>query len=164
MKTVSNLVATFFYCGYSPVMPGTVGTTGAAIVYALLLYLGWANFFILIGIVLLSSALNIWIGPWAEEHFGTKDPQQVVIDEVAGYFLTVCFFQPSWTILFAGFFAFRLFDITKPYPIKKFEFLSSGVGILVDDLLAAVYAALSIYLLHYLMISLDFSIRFPLIF
>lgn len=149
MKNIKNCIATFFYCGYSPKAPGTMGTLGASIVYAVLYYFGLTNFFILSTCLLLACIGNIWIGDWAEKHFHTKDPKQVVIDEVAGYFLTVLFFVPSIILIIAGFALFRLFDITKPYPIHKVEKLPKGWGILMDDLLAACYAFLVLFILSY---------------
>lgn len=141
MERLYKCIATFFYLGFSPYAPGTAGTLGAATLYALLWWADWARFPALLAILAGSSILNVCIGGWAEEYFHHKDPQPVVIDEVAGFFLTVLAFRPSWAVLAGGFILFRIFDIAKPYPIHKLEALPKGLGILLDDLGAAIYAA-----------------------
>ena len=94
-------------------------------------------------LLLVLVRIGIWAASRAEPLLGRKDPQAVVIDEVAGQVMTFVFVpstSPAW-MLFAGFVLFRLFDIWKPYPIRRIESLESGLGIMADDLLAAVYAA-----------------------
>ena len=157
MKHIKNCVATFFYCGYAPKAPGTFGTLGAVILYFLLTKFFFHTnpsytFPTMLILLLLASIGNVWIGPWAENHFHKKDPKQVVIDEVAGYFLTVLFFQPTWELMLIAFCLFRLFDITKPYPIHKVEKLPQGWGILMDDLVAACYAIVVLIGLSYFQI------------
>ena len=78
---------------------------------------------------------------------GKKDPQQVVIDEVAGQLLTLAFAPLAWKPLLAGFILFRAFDMLKPPPIRRLEKLPEGTGIVVDDLGAGVYAAIVLQLL-----------------
>lgn len=103
-------------------------------------------------LLLLVSALSlvgIWAATRAEGLLGRKDPGAVVVDEVAGQFLTFLFVPldgGAWIIL-AGFLAFRAFDIWKPYPIRRLEALASGLGIMADDLLAGAYAATLVSLL-----------------
>jgi phosphatidylglycerophosphatase A len=93
--------------------------------------------------------VGIWAGSRVERRTGLEDPGLVVIDEVAGqllaYLLIPLSFSP-WTLL-AGFLAFRLFDIWKPYPIRKLEVLESGLGIMADDILAGLYAAVLLSIL-----------------
>ncbi len=142
MNTWKKIVATFFYFGMIPYAPGTFGTLGAALLYGILWYTGIANFFVLLACLVVASLGNLAIGEWAESYFGKKDPGCVVIDEVAGYFLTVLFFPPSYLVWIGGFISFRIFDILKPYPVKKCEKFPGGLGILLDDLAAAVYAGI----------------------
>ena len=106
----------------------------------------WQNIAAAAGL-LIFSALNIALAPWAIAKFGDKDPGQFVLDEAAGICLTVLFLPPRpgweiWITLAAAFIAFRLFDITKPPPARQLEHLPMGWGILMDDLAAAVYANL----------------------
>lgn len=150
MDKLYKMLVTFFYLGLSPYMPGTMGTLGAAIVYVGLWYMGWARLGILLFFFGVTCLLTIWLGSWAERKYSTKDPRWVVLDEVAGFFLTIILLQPSWAVVAGGFLLFRIFDITKPYPIRKLEALPGGTGILCDDLLAGVYAALILILASFL--------------
>jgi phosphatidylglycerophosphatase A len=91
----------------------------------------------------LVTLTGIWAASVTERLKGRKDPGVVVIDEVAGQlitFLYVPFGAGKWTLM-AGFLLFRLFDIWKPYPIRRLEILESGLGIMADDVLAGFYAA-----------------------
>src|ERR671917_101291 len=86
----------------------------------------------------------------AEKLLGKKDPGAVVVDEVAGQLITFLFvpWQTTWTWTVAlGFIAFRVFDIWKPYPVRRLEGLGGGVGIMADDMLAGFYAATAMSLL-----------------
>ena len=97
---------------------------------------------------LLIMATITVIGTWAasrvEKSLGRKDPSIVVVDEVAGQLVALLFlpFNASIWLVITGFLFFRLFDIWKPYPIRKLESLESGLGIMADDILAGVYAAI----------------------
>jgi phosphatidylglycerophosphatase A len=91
------------------------------------------------------SWLNVALAPWAIAKFGDTDPGQFVLDEAAGICVTVLFLplHDPWEAgiaLFMAFVAFRLFDIIKPPPCRQLEHLPAGWGILLDDLMAGVYA------------------------
>jgi phosphatidylglycerophosphatase A len=138
---VANLVATWFGCGLSPLAPGTVGTLGTIPLYALLrattapVY--WAS-------VALVTGLGTWAAQRVAESRGDKDPQRVVIDEVAGVLIAAGFVRErelGWQVL--AFVGFRVFDIWKPGPIRRAEHLPPiGFGIMADDLLAGLVAGL----------------------
>jgi len=106
--------------------------------------------FLFMTLLLVAVAAISLIGTWAASRTevlnGRKDPGIVVIDEVAGQMLTFIFLPPFFIglapIVIIGFVAFRFFDIAKPYPARRFESLPSGLGIMADDLVAGVYAAL----------------------
>ncbi|MCU0724906.1 MAG: phosphatidylglycerophosphatase A [Planctomycetes bacterium] len=139
MDRLTKFLLSFGGLGYLPVVPGTWGTLGAVGVAFLLPGDRWwpagAG-----AAILVSSALTIALGRRAERLAAGKDPQFVVLDEVAGYFVTVLAFtrpEPLW--LAAGFFVFRVLDIKKPWPAKRLEKLPAGVGVLLDDLLVGVY-------------------------
>ena len=155
---VKMFVCTAFWFGRSPVAPGTVGTLPAVIIFAFIAFafspftqtLITALFFILF------CGLSIFLGPWAERHWKRKDPRPFVLDEVASFFLTVLLFRvPSLllTIVWA-FVMTRIFDIIKPFPAKQMESLPAGWGILLDDLVASVYAAAVLHLAMYFIPSL----------
>jgi phosphatidylglycerophosphatase A len=137
-------IVTLGGAGLLPKMPGTYGSA----VTALLVWLAWHFLgytpWILIGGLVLFSALCVAYGGWAQEFLGRKDPGPVVLDEAAGICLTLLC-QPmkhAVLTLIAAFLAFRLFDIVKPPPCRQLESLPAGWGILMDDLAAAVYANL----------------------
>jgi len=81
-----------------------------------------------------------WAAHRAERLLGAKDPGAIVIDEVAGMTLTVLPFPPTVAVLAVGLVLFRIFDITKPFPARASQRVAGGIGVMVDDLIAALYA------------------------
>ena len=129
--------------GLLPRMPGTYGSAlAAAGLWIIFRFTGPCPWVLVAGLILF-SVICVWLGGWAQDFLGRKDPGPVVVDEGAGICLTLLFLPHygTWAIV-AGFVAFRLFDITKPPPCRQLERLPSGWGILADDLAAAVYANL----------------------
>lgn len=129
-------------CGLVPVAPGTAGSLAAALIYAAAhsrvdRYPAFAALAFLV-----VSLAGVWASREIELATGRQDPRIVVVDEIAGQWLTLAFLPFSWPLLGAGFLLFRLFDIWKPYPIRRLERLPHGWGIMLDDLLAGVYAHL----------------------
>lgn len=147
---LATWIATGFGSGYSPVAPGTAGTLVAIPLAAVLAPLAVASPTLYLLTLAASIALAIWSAGLAAVGFGLKDPGQIVIDEVVGLFLTMAFLPATWTNLAAAFLLFRLFDIVKPPPCRRAETLPGGVGIVTDDLLAGIYANLSLRALHFL--------------
>lgn len=142
-KTVI-FIATGAYSGYSPLAPGTAGTIAAIPIYLLL-----SRFspYIYIAALLALLPVSFWSAGIAENIFGTKDSSQIVIDEMVG-FLVAMFLAPSgWGYLVAGFLLFRFFDIAKVYPAGDMEVLGGGVGVVMDDVVAGIYANVSLQLL-----------------
>jgi phosphatidylglycerophosphatase A len=150
MEQLAKFLITFGFLGYSRYIPGTMGTLGAAAGYGLLWHWQWVNIASLALLLAVVSLLTWLLGNWAERYWQKKDPQCVVLDEVAGFLVSVFLFQPSWWVIAGGFLSFRLFDGWKPYPIRKMEALPGGLGILCDDLLAGVYALMLLLLLSWL--------------
>lgn len=120
-------------------LPGPQGTYGTAL--AVLLY--WAvsafppwHFFLF---TFTFSLFSIWVAGIAEQSFKEHDSQKIVIDEIAGYLVTMLFLPFSWKYALTGFVIFRLFDILKPWPIRLIDQKwKGGWGIVGDDLLAGV--------------------------
>jgi len=143
--TCAILVATLFGAGRAPLAPGTVGTL-AAVPLALLAERAlpaWGLLAAAAGIAL----VGVWASGVTARSMGLKDPGAVVIDEVAGYFVTLLFLPAGmWghplTVATLGFFLFRAMDILKPQPARWAEQLPGGWGIMTDDLIAGVYANL----------------------
>ena len=144
---VSAAISTWFGCGYFPKAPGTAGSA-AAIVIALAIehFGGWppAAFAALAMVV---SAPGIWAAGETARHAGIEDPQFVVVDEVVGQWLALAGARVlNWKAWVAAFVLFRLFDIWKPFPVRQLERLPGGWGIVADDLMAGIYAALVLFL------------------
>jgi phosphatidylglycerophosphatase A len=144
-----------FGLGYLPVAPGTWGSLPPAIIFALMYQFGVPGLTISIVMAVLTivgSLVCVWLAPVVIAATGKSDPREVVVDEFAGQaltFLQAAFLIPGtftlkqvWITAIIGFLLFRLFDIVKPWPIHGLQKLPSGWGILIDDLLAGVYAAI----------------------
>ncbi len=147
------LLATFFGSGFVNTAPGTSGSFAGLILAVLLFtYLGSSS--LLIGLIII-SALALWSISRFQEETQTHDSPSIVIDEVAGLFLTFfaidAFGHLDIMAGIAGFILFRVFDIFKPWPVSAFDSNMSGAqGVLLDDLFAGFYAALSVMGLAYL--------------
>jgi phosphatidylglycerophosphatase A len=104
-----------------------------------------------VALIICLTAAGVWAATRAEKLLGRKDPGAVVLDEVAGQLIAFVFipvsFNLKWWLVLAGFLLFRLFDIWKPYPVRRLEALESGLGIMADDVLAGIYAAVCLLLL-----------------
>ncbi|HXM41439.1 MAG TPA: phosphatidylglycerophosphatase A [Bryobacteraceae bacterium] len=144
---VANAVSTWFGCGYSPSAPGTVGSA-AAIGTAILIehFAGWRPlWFGTLAVIVTMPAM--WAAGETARQAKIKDPQFVVVDEVVGQWLALAGARAlNWKAWIAAFALFRLFDIWKPFPVRQLESLPGGVGIVADDLMAGLYAALVLFL------------------
>lgn len=131
------VLSTWFGIGLLPVAPGTFGTLSAVPLILVLnrLGIGYSVFtlFIVVGVA-------VWSAGPTQDLLNKKDPSEVVIDEVAGFLLATTLLPFSWLGLGLAFFLFRFLDILKPYPIKRLEGFRGGMGIVMDDLLAGLYA------------------------
>lgn len=139
------VLATWFGCGYFPVGPGTAGSVGALVAVPLWLYFGWAPVWFL-ALTAAAFPVSVWAAGETARGAGRKDPGLVVIDEVLGVWLTLAgATHLNWKSVAIGFVLFRLFDIWKPWPVRRFEALPGGYGIVADDLAAGVLGALVLY-------------------
>jgi phosphatidylglycerophosphatase A len=139
--------------GFIPLAPGTWGSLVGVLIF--LLYTGinaFSNYSTIAWIVfiILVCAIGIFASQQAERIFDEEDPQRVVVDEVAGQLIAYSSVAViDWKHLLVGFVLFRLFDIWKPYPINKLQDLHGGFGVMADDILAGIYAAMIIYTLTF---------------
>ncbi len=162
----SILLATWFGLGYLPKAPGTWGSAGGVGVALLLAWLDFRNLksvtdlyqerhFWTAGllpgydevlIALLITVIGVIVADRASKYSRIKDPQWVVIDEVSGQLITYYLFfwmtPLNWKSFLLGFILFRLFDIWKPFPARQLEGLPGGWGIMADDWMAGIYAAI----------------------
>ena len=146
MKKWHELIATCFYIGYIPKAPGTFGSlAGLAIAWLYSIYFNHTFYIIPIEILLI---LGIFSSYSVVNTTKLKDPQIIVIDEVVGMMIAL---DGSLPITFLrgilGFIFFRIFDIWKPFPIRKLEKLPSAFGVMADDVLAGIYAQIILRLL-----------------
>lgn len=140
---IKPLIGSVLNIGFLPNAPGTWGSLFALFpIYFIGTYL--PTYFMLI-FALICTLLTLWVAEDCEKEWG-GDPSPLVMDEFAGQSMTFLWipFYPqlgmNLIILMIGFFLFRLFDITKPLGVDKLQNLSGGLGIVIDDLLAGVYA------------------------
>ncbi len=131
--------------GYSPVAPGTVGSlAGPPLVW------GWQQFQLPLAASAVAAALLFLLGvavcDRSSRQMGMKDPGCIVYDEIWAFVIVFAFVEITWVSAIVGFLWFRLFDVTKPFPIKRFESMPGGWGVMVDDLIAAIYAAGALWL------------------
>jgi phosphatidylglycerophosphatase A len=143
----ARLLATWFYCGYAPKAPGTAGSLAAIVIaWPLHVYAGVSPWgFAILALALLGPA--IWSADVTARETGLKDPQIVVVDEVVGQWIAIggaAFgrMEMNWKAWCAAFVLFRAFDIWKPPPVRQLERVPGGAGIVLDDAMAGIYAAL----------------------
>jgi len=137
----ARVAATFFWVGHAPRAPGTWGSLAAMpFAWLLLSHGGWQ---VLAVAAVLVTLVGFWASGLYAQALGSKDPGEVVIDEVAGQWIALLPAALDPVSFAVGFAAFRLFDITKPFPAgwadRKLE---GAAGIMIDDLFAGLYAAL----------------------
>jgi phosphatidylglycerophosphatase A len=141
------LLATGFGVGYSPIAPGTLGTLIAIPVYYFLSTIPSPLYEITLIAFLF---LSVWISENAEIFFGKKDDTRIVIDEMIGFLIAMLWVPKTTRFIIIGFFLFRFFDILKPFPIRGLEKrLKGGFGVVLDDVLAGVYANIILQIISY---------------
>ena len=138
------LLAAWGPCGFAPIAPGTFGTLGAV-------PLAWAaSYLALPGQLALATAVTV-LGVFAAEraarYWAVADASPIVIDEVAGYLVTMLAvpFTPGSALL--GFLLFRFYDVVKPWPASRFDRMKTGLGVMLDDVAAGAYAWITLRLL-----------------
>lgn len=136
------VIATLFGIGYFPVAAGTAGTVGAVPLYLLLARLPIYGY-VLVGAALL--AVGCLAAQLVQKARGEPDPGIVVIDEAVGFFAAMFMLPCDWRYIVAAFFLFRFLDIVKPFPAGWFDKrVKNGFGIMMDDVVAGIYANLII--------------------
>ncbi len=137
---LARSISTGLYVGYIPAAQGTVGSLwGPALCY--LLPSSWHLVFWLL--IPLFFLIGVWASSVSERYWG-HDPGRIVIDEVVGSFVTLAFIPLNAPVIVLGFLFFRFFDILKPPPIRKFENLPRGWGVMGDDLMAGIVSNIMI--------------------
>jgi phosphatidylglycerophosphatase A len=146
------IVATFFGAGFGKPGPGTWGSVAAVLLWAAF---AWGLhptpqtlFFALLAGIALTLVFGIPAATIVARESGRHDPQFVVIDEVAGQWIALLGSHANWRHALIALILFRLFDITKPFPVRQLEALPEGWGIVLDDVGAGLYALGVAFLLH----------------
>ena len=147
-------VATFFGSGLGKPGPGTWGSVAATLIFTVVAFFLHPAAQTLLGLtvagIILSIALGVPAATIAARESGRKDPGFVVIDEVAGVWITLlgAVFHPNWKHIVVALLLFRVFDIWKPFPVRQLEKLPEGWGIVFDDVAAGLYAWAVLVLLN----------------
>ena len=140
---LTRCIATGFFSGYSPVIPGTAGSLVGLLVYTIP---GLENVVALASAVAVGFCIGVLTSRKMEQQYG-EDPQIVVIDEVVGMWISLFMLQKTLMIGVCAFVLFRIYDTVKPPPARQLERYKHGWGIMLDDVAAGIYANLTVRLL-----------------
>jgi len=145
MRRFIVISAAWFGTGFSPFAPGTVGTLAAIPFYLVLAQLSLPLYLLTLAAFI---SFSCWVSGQAGIVFGEHDSGKIVIDEVAGFLVTMTAVPLSWQGVAAGFLLFRFFDITKIPPARYFDRrVKNGCGVVLDDVVAGLYACIFLHLL-----------------
>ncbi len=139
-----KLFGSGLFSGYSPVASGTVGSLMGLAIYALP---GFENPGVMIAACFIVFVLGIKAAELMERRYG-HDPAEVTIDEILGMWISLLFLPKSIFLGFTAFLLFRIFDIVKPWPARKFDTVRGGFGIMMDDVIAAFYTNIILHILY----------------
>jgi phosphatidylglycerophosphatase A len=143
MNQFARWIATLGPVGHLKFAPGTFGSVCG--IFLVLIYQG--HFVISMLMVLAVFFIAVWASYVTSNELGDKDPSAVIVDEVCGIMVSFLFVPLTWFHLLIGFLAFRFFDIVKPEPVRFLERVPNGFGIVLDDVMAGIYANLTLQLL-----------------
>ena len=133
---LTKFIATGFYSGYSPVAPGTAGSVAGLLFF---LIPGFGTPIPLATAAIIGFLIGTFTSNQMEKRFG-EDPPIVVIDEIVGMWISLLFLPKNLFVIFTAFILFRIFDIVKPQPARYMEKFQHGWGIMLDDVVAGIYA------------------------
>lgn len=135
-KAVILFIAQGAYSGRSPFAPGTAGTVVGVLLYLFFKGLPLVCYLV---VCVLVTGIGVWTAGEAEKLLGKKDAPSIVIDEIAGYLISMVLMPSGWGYVVAAFFLFRIFDIIKPFPLYRLQDLHGGLGVVLDDVGAGIY-------------------------
>lgn len=142
-----HLIAVGFGSGLPSIAPGTFGTLAAVPLYYLLSFLSLESY---VALLVISSLLGFWVCHVTSRDMGVHDHKAIVWDEFVGYWITMVTVPFSWQWAAVGFLLFRFFDILKPWPISWLDKkIHGGFGIMIDDIVAGLFAAVILQALIY---------------
>lgn len=147
LKNPIHFLALGFGSGLMPKAPGTFGTIAAIPVFILFSQFDLWLFVLMTAIV---SIMGVYICSYTSKALGVHDHSGIVIDEIAGFLITMIAVPAEWLWMFLGFVLFRFFDILKPWPISWIDKnIQGGFGIMFDDVVAGLLALLSLHLIMF---------------
>ena len=147
MRLIKKILATFFGVGYCPVASGTAGSFAAAI---LIWFLVPTQSIWFIAIVILTVPIAAFFCGVGEKFWNKADSGHIVLDEVIGMAITYMWMPKDWRIFLIGFLLFRFYDITKIPPAGAAEKIKGGWGVLLDDVVAGIYANIGLWIVGFL--------------
>ncbi len=137
-----KMIGSVFFTGYSPVIPGTISSFVALLIF---LIPGFENPTVMLIVISVFTVWGIELGNKFEKKYG-KDPSECTIDEFVGTWISLLFVPKVYWILAIDFVIWRLFDIIKPFPARTLEKLSGGKGIMLDDIVSGAYSFVIIHI------------------
>ncbi|MGH8124048.1 MAG: phosphatidylglycerophosphatase A family protein [Rudaea sp.] len=150
LRHPAGWIASGFGSGLSPFAPGTAGSLAALLPWLALRELPWPLYFV---VVALAFALGVWACGWVVRALRVDDPGVAVWDEFVGQWIALApllWLRSAWWWVATGFILFRIFDIAKPWPVSWADrHLDGGVGVMLDDVFAGIYAAFALVLVVY---------------
>lgn len=147
-KAVILFIAEGAYSGRVPGVPGTAGTVVGVFLYLLIKDLPILWYLI---VFVLVAGIGTWVAGEAAKQLGRKDAPSIVIDEIAGYVVSMFMIPSGWGLVIVGFVLFRVFDIIKPWPIRKLERVHGGAGVMLDDIGAGIYVNAILQVIYWFM-------------
>jgi len=147
-KRPDGVLACGFGTGAARYAPGTWGTLPGVVFYYFMQNLSWPDYLL---VTVLLFLFGVWICERTAKALGVHDHSGIVWDEIVGYLVTMTLAPAGWVWWLLGFGLFRLFDVWKPWPIRILDKqVSGGFGIMIDDVLAGIYAAICLQLIFML--------------
>lgn len=143
INTVEKLIGSGLYTGYIPLASGTFGSMVALLIYFIP---NFEKLYVIIPAIFIFTFWGIRLGTKFESLYG-KDPAECTIDEVVGMWITLLFLPKDFFIALIAFVVWRTLDIIKPFPARKSESLKGGLGIMMDDIISAVYSLIIVHLI-----------------
>ncbi len=151
MNQILLAIATGFYVGFLPLFPGTWGSALALLPYYFARSLTLPSYLLMLFLLFI---IGFFSAGAAEKMLNRADAGPIVIDEITGMLITLMFAPAHPLYWLLGFFLFRLFDILKPFPVSWFDnHVHGGIGIMMDDVMAGLYAMGCLYLIHFLVVK-----------
>ncbi|NWF88779.1 MAG: phosphatidylglycerophosphatase A [Ignavibacteriaceae bacterium] len=143
INVLEKFLGSGFYTGYIPLASGTFGSLAALIIYYIP---NFEKLQIIIPVIIIFTVLGVYLGSKFENMYG-KDPAECTIDEIVGMWISLLFLPKTWIVSTISFFVWRTLDIIKPFPARKAEALKGGLGIMMDDLISAVYSLIIVHII-----------------